>query len=334
MKQKILILFLFTLPCALFSQTYQIKFASLAPDGSTWMNVMREFDQAIRKETNGEMGFKIYPGGVSGDEKDVMRKIKLGQLHGAGFTGVGMGEILPDVRILDSPFLFRNYNEVDYINNQFYDRFAKAFEKQGYILLGWAEVGFVYVFTNNPINDLDDLKNVKMWMWEGDAVAAATFKALGINTIPLSVINVLTALQTGMVNGVYISPLAILAVQWFTKVKYMMEFPMADAAGAVLISKSKFDNLPESYRQILLKNAQIYLTKLTRLSREDNKKAMEILKSNGIQIIPPPSPEKLKKFYEKGEIARRLLVDKLYSLSLVEETEKALEEFRKNEVVK
>ena len=316
------------IPMIASAQVYQIKFASLAPDGSTWMNVMREFDKTIREETNGEMGFKIYPGGVLGDEKDVMRKIRLGQLHSAGFTGVGLGEILPDVRILDSPFLFRNYDEVDYIMDKFFDRFSKSFEDKGYILLGWAEVGFVYMFTNTPVKTLDDMKDVKMWMWEGDAVAEATFKALGISTIPLSVINVMTALQTGMVNGVYISPLAILALQWFTKVKYMMEFPLADAAGAVLISKRRFNKLPPEYQEILLKNSKKYFDKLTRLSREENINAVETLKENGIEIVPPPPPEKLETFYEKGKDARRLMAQKLYPMSLVEEVETALTEFR------
>lgn len=329
MTRILVLILIFTLSNSLFAQKYLIKFASLAPDGSTWMNVMREFDEAIRTKTDGQMGFKIYAGGVSGDEKDVLRKIRLGQLHSAGFTGVGLGEILPEVRIFDSPFLFKNYDEVDYINNKFYDKFAEAFEEKGYILLGWAEVGFVYVFTNTPVYNLEDVKKVKMWMWEGDQVAEATFKALGISTIPLSVINVLTSLQTGMVNGVYISPLAILALQWFTKVKYMMELPLADAAGAVLISKKKYDKIPPDFQQILLQDAKKYLTKLMKLSREDNIKAIETLKSNGIKMIPPPPEDQLKLFEEKGRIARRMMVEKLYPLELVEEVEQALEEYRK-----
>ena len=330
MKKILIILLLLMLPTLSFAQEHKIKFASLAPDGSTWMNVMREFDKAIRDETDGNMGFKFYPGGVSGDEKDVLRKMRIGQLHSAGFTGVGLGEILPEVRILDSPFLFKTYDEVDHINNKFYDRFAKAFEEKGYILLGWAEVGFVHVFANTPVNNINDLNKVKMWMWEGDPVAEATFKALKVNTIPLSVINVLTALQTGMVNGVYISPLAILALQWFTKVEYMMEFPLTDAAGAVLISKRKFNKLPEEYQHILLKNANLYLQKLMKLTREDNAKAIETLKANGMKMIAPPSDDQYNMFNEKGKEARRLLIDKLYSKELVEEVESILIKYREN----
>ncbi|NOZ60564.1 MAG: ABC transporter substrate-binding protein [Calditrichaeota bacterium] len=311
-----------------FSQKYVIKFASLAPEGSTWMNVMHELDRSVRDATNGEVGFRIYPGGVSGDEKDVLRKIRLGQLHSAGFTGVGMGEILPEVRIFDSPFLFRNYDEVDFIHEKFFDNFAKKFEKNGFILLGWADVGFVYVYSKTPVRHLKDMEKVKMWMWEGDPVAEATFKALHINPIPLSVIDVMTALQTGMVNAVYTSPLAMIALQWFTKVKYMMEISLADAAGAVLISKRQFNRLPEKYRKVLLEKSKEYFTKLMTLSREENRKSIAALKKQGIKMSPAPGKAEVEQFYQAGKRARRMMVPKLYSLKLVEEVEKALDDFR------
>jgi len=328
MRHLFLMIFFMFLNVSLNAQVFTIKFASLAPDGSTWMNVMREFDEAIREETDGEMGFKIYPGGVSGDEKDVIRKIRLGQLHSAGFTGVGLGEIVPEIRIFDSPFLFKNYDEVDYITNKFYDKFAAEFESKGYVLLGWAEVGFVHVFTNTPVRTQADMKKVKMWMWEGDPVAEATFKALGINAIPLSVINVMTALQTGMVDGVYTSPLAGLSLQWFTQVKYMMELPLTDAAGAVLISKRKFQRLPAKYQEVLLRNSKKYLGKLTKLSREDNAVSIETMKKNGIEVIPAPPAEELQMFERRGKEARRILADKLIGLDIVEEVESALAEYR------
>jgi TRAP-type C4-dicarboxylate transport system substrate-binding protein len=318
----------------LSAQSDQIKFASLAPEGSTWLNVMKEYDAALRQETGGKLGFKIYAGGIMGDEKNVLRKIRLGQLHSAGFTGVGLGEILPEVRIFDSPFLFQNYEEVDFITAKFYDRFAKAFEEKGYVLLGWAEVGFVYVFSNIPITKKADMDKVKIWMWEGDPVARATFEALNISARPLSVIEVMTALQTGMVDAVYISPLAIIGLQWFTKVKYMMKFPLADAAGAVLISKDKFDKLSPENQQILLKNGRKYLDKLKELSRQDNEKSIETLKKNGIQIISPPDSKELVELMNSGQKARQLMADKLFSRTLLNEVETMLQEFRKNQTKK
>jgi len=325
---KIVLCSLFIVHCSSLSQQYTIKFATLAPDGSTWMNVMKEYDAAIRNESGGKLGFKIYPGGVQGDEKDVLRKIKLGQLHSAGITGNGMTSIAPKARILDSPFLFKSYDEIDYIYRTFDKELKQAFEENGFVNLGWAEVGFVYIFTNVPVKQAADLKGIKMWMWEGDPVAEATFKTLDINPIPLSITDVLTSLQTKLIDGVYTSPLAAIALQWFTRVKYMMNAPLTNAAGAVVISKKKFDELPADLQEILLRNGKIYMEKLTKLSREENVKAIETLKKNSITIVEPASAKTVQQFDEIGKNARRLLADKLFPDDLLHRVEQALQEYR------
>lgn len=328
--RKIFLLFII---CSILSssgwaQKHTIKFATLAPEGSTWMVVMREYDKELREKTNDEVGFKIYAGGVLGDEKDVLRRIRIGQIQSAGFTGVGMGEILPEVRILDTPFLFRNYEEVDFIYDKFYDRFAQGFEKKKYVLLGWAEVGFVYVFAKSKAEDLDAMRKLKMWVWEGDRVAEATFKAFGLQPIPLSVIDVMTALQTNMVEGIYTSPLAVVALQWFTKVNFMTNTPLANAAGAVLISKKTYDKIPEVHQQTLRDLGRKYLSKLTRLSREDNAKAIETLKKNNITFVAVDNPQVLQSYYDVGKKARRALVNEFYSKELMDQIEGELNQLR------
>lgn len=313
-----------------WGQKYTIKFATLAPEGSTWMNIMREFDRELRLETNGDVGFRIYGGGVLGDESDVMRKIRIGQLHAAGFTGLGMGHILPIVHLLETPFLYRNTEEVDFIFEKFGEYYAENFSEKGYELLGWAEVGFVYVFTKEPVENLEDMRKVKMWVWEGEPVAEATFKSFGLNPIPLSVLDVMTALQTNMVNGVYTSPLAVIALQWFTKVKYMMEIPLTNGAGGVLISKRMYNKIPEEQREILNGLAKKYLAKLTQLSRADNTAAIETLKENGITVVPPLDSATLLNYYRLGASTRKDMVGRFYSQDLLDEVESALEEYRKS----
>ncbi len=310
------------------SQQHTIKFATVAPEGSTWMNIMREYDEAVRDESGGRLRFKIYGGSSQGEDNVVLRKIRLGQLHSAGFTGVGLGEIAPKVRILDAPFLFRNYKEVDHLYETLGKEFKKTFEENDYVLLGWAEVGFVYVFTNTPVRTLDDLSGVRMWMWEGDPVAEATFKALNINAIPLSVIDVLTSLQTGLIDGAYTSPLAAIALQWFTRVKYMMGVPIADASGAVVISKKKFDLLPEDLQEILLRNGRKYMRMLTERSREENASSIKTLEKNGIQITDISSPRILKAYNDAGQNARQSLVGELYDQAFLDRIEKILADYR------
>jgi TRAP-type C4-dicarboxylate transport system substrate-binding protein len=310
------------------AQQFIIKFASIAPEGSTWTNALREYDKAIRAESGGRLGFKIYAGGVQGEDKDVIKKIRLGQLQSAGFTGVGLGEIAPKVRILDSPFLFQDYAEVDHVYRTFEGEFDQAFRDNGFVLLGWAEVGFVYIFSNTPVRTLADMSGVKMWMWEGDVVAEATFKAFKIHPFPLSVVDVLTSLQTGLINGAYISPYAAIAMQWNTRVKYMMSVPLADACGAVVLSKKMFDAMPADLQEILLRNGRKYMGELTRKSRQENTDAIPTMKKNGLQIVEVTSPTILKEYQLTGKSARQALVGKLYDQTFLDRVEKSLTEFR------
>ena len=312
------------------AQEFTIKFATLAPEGSAWITVMKEYDQAIRKESGGRLGFKIYAGGVAGDEKDVIRKIRLGQFQSAGITGVGIGEIAKSARILDSPFLFKNHDEVDYVVGQYDAELRKEFENGGYVLLGWAEVGFVYVFTNTPVTKVEDMRNVKMWQWEGDPVAEATFKAFGINPIPLSITDVLTSLQTGLINGMYTSPLAGVSLQWYTATKYMLDYPLTNASGAVVIAKRDFDKMPPDIQEILLRNGKQLMRKLTELSRIDNTKSLDVLKKSKI-IFTKPDANEIGRYEEIGKNARRLMVGKLYSEDLLNRVEKSVADFRAKE---
>jgi len=311
-----------------YAQQYIIKFATIATEGSTWMNVMRDYDAAIRKESGGRLGFKIYAGGVQGEDKDVMRKIRLGQLHSAGITGVGVGEISPKLRVLDSPFLFRNYAEVDHFTEAFGQELDQEFRKNDFVLLGWAEVGFVYVLTNTPVHGVKEMHGVKMWSWEGDAIADAAFRALGISSIPLSVTDVFTSLQTGLINGAYTSPLAAVALQWNTRVKYMTNVPLADASGAVVIAKKKFDTFPADIQEILLRNGKKFMGILTQKSREENAAAIQTMKRNGVQIIEVTDPKTIEEFYATGKKARQSLVGKLFEQEFLDRVEKSVADFR------
>jgi len=311
----------------LHAQQYLVKFATLAPEGSSPVKVMRDFDKAIREQSGGRVGFKIYAGGVAGDEKDVVRKIKLGQYNAAGFTGVGINEIAKKVRILDAPFLFKNHDEVDYIVDKFDKEFEQAIEDGGFVLLGWAEVGLVYIYSDRPVASAEDLKKTKIWMWEGDPIAEAAFQAIGVSPIPLSITDVSTSLQTGMINTVYTPPYELVALSWYTRVKYMLGEPLANSQGAVLISKKMFDAMPKDLQDILLTNGKKYFRQLTLDSREENRKAINTLKEKGISVVTP-SKEVAAQFEATGKKARQLLVGKLFSQEFLDQVESALHTYR------
>lgn len=310
-----------------------IKFATVAPEGSTYLKVLREYTDEVTRLTDGNLKFKIYPSQIQGDEKDVLRKIRFGQLHSAGFTGVGLGEIMPEVRILELPLLFRNYEEVDYITDMLYDQFSQKFEENGFVILGWADVGFAYVFAQKPLTSLDDLRGTRMWMWEGDPVAEATFKALGVSAIPLSLTDVLTSLQTNLIESVYVPPLPCVSLQWHTRVKTMMNVPLANVAGAILISKKKFEELKPEYQTILREKGREYMAELVRQGREDNARAIQIMKDNGLQVVEVP-PQDLEAFYQAARQAYQDLAGRLYSRELLNQVTTALQAFRSRDTQK
>lgn len=305
-----------------------IKFSTLAPEGSAWMKQIRLLAKEIKKQTDGEVAFKFYPGGVSGDERDVIRKMRIGQLHAAGFTGVGLGEILPEVRVLDLPFLFENDKEIEHVYERMNEYFSGRFEEKGYVLLGWVPVGWVYFFSRNEIKSIKDLRKSKAWMWEGDPLVEATYKALKVSPLPLSITDVLLSLQTGMIDTVYASSMGALALQWFTKVKYMSRIRMGNSTGGVLIRKKKFDSLPEKHQATIKVLSKRFLKKLVQKIQEDNALASEVMIKNGLKHAELPKPDDLEKFHRAGEKVRKSLTGKLYSKRLLKRVLDHLEEVR------
>lgn len=286
---------------------YLIKFATVAPEGSSWMKHMRMLDKDIRAKSDGQVGFLIYAGGIAGDELDVLRKIRIGQIHCAAFTGVGFGQILPEVRVLDLPFLFRNYDETDAVHRELRPFFADEFRKRGFELLAWAEVGDVHLFSRKPIRIVKDLSGLKVWAWSGDPIAKETFAAMGTNPIQLAITDVTTALSTGMIDTVYAPPLGALALQWHTSMSYMTALPLAHSTGAALISSKYYDKLPQNLAGLLSSAFDEAMTVLTLALREQNKEALRTIQDTGLTIIPAPSGASLEEFHRiHDEVARKL----------------------------
>ena len=294
----------------------RLKIATLAPDGTTWMNIMKKMADDVSAKTGGEVNLKFYSGGVMGDEGDVIRKMRFGQLHGGGFTGRGLGEILPEERVVELPFLFDNYSEIDCVQKKLHNHLSEAFAQKGFVLLGWAESGFVYVFSNKPIRKTADLNGVKMWMWEGDPLAKALFKANGIVPVPLDLPNVLTSMQTGLIDAVYSTPYALVALQWHTRVKYMVKTKLTYGSGAILVSKKEYDKLSSTQKDELKKSAAKYTKELNRLTRQENDDALNVLKSAGIQIID--QVQDTQKIRQQSTSIYQKLVGQLYSSELLD----------------
>lgn len=309
----------------------QIKLSILAPEGSTWMNMMHEFNKELKERTNGKLEFKIYAGGVSGDESDVIRKMRVGQIHAGGFTGVGLGQIVSDVRVLELPFIFREADEVDFVTSVLKEEFEKKFEKKGFIFLGWAEAGFVNIFSTKPLKTAKDLQKAKMWAWEGDPLVKALCKEFDIVPVPLSITDVLTSLQTGLIDSFYAPPLAAIALQWFTKVKYMTQPYLANATGAMVMTKKFYDQIPKQNQQILKEVADKYSKRIIEATRKDNHESYHQLKKQGIEFVTI-APNELEKMTKTSAKVQTALIGRLYPKELLEKVLSKIREYRKSKV--
>jgi TRAP-type C4-dicarboxylate transport system substrate-binding protein len=305
----------------------QIKFATLAPEGSAWMKVMHAIDDEVRAATENRIGFKFYPGGVQGDEKDVLRKIRAGQLHGGGFTGFGLGAIASEFRVIELPFMFRNLDEVDHVRDELDPYFYDVFMEKGYRFLGWGDVGFVYIFSKSPITTPEELRQAKMWTWSGDDLAEIFFKAFDVSPIPLALPDVLTSLQMGIVNAVYSPPLACVALQWFTRVDYMTDVPITYGFGALLVSEKSLEDADpvdiETLRQICSKHSRLLIDK----TRVQNNEAIVSMESEGVKVVPV-DPEVMNVFFTTGRSAWQDGVGRLYPEDLLQRVKRMVDEYR------
>ncbi|GIW71798.1 MAG: C4-dicarboxylate ABC transporter [Planctomycetota bacterium] len=303
----------------------ELKLALLAPEGTSWARLMHEFDAELRRRSGEALGLRLYLGGVQGDEKVVLRKIKVGQLHGGAFTGMGMGEIVSEVRALELPFQYDSYAQVDHVRQRLDARLRERFRAGGYELLGWFELGFVHLFSTRPIRTVQDVRSAKPWVWEGDPLAEAYFKAFEVSPTPLPLPDVLTSLQTGLIDTVYQSPMACVGFQWYTKLSYMSDLPLACATGGLLLKRSVFERLPREHQELLRELGEQYSARVIQLTREENEAAKQTLQEHGIRIVPFDAAESATfREYGKqvsyqlagegtGKLFPRALLDEVYA---------------------
>ncbi|MGC9324378.1 MAG: TRAP transporter substrate-binding protein DctP [Desulfomonilia bacterium] len=307
-----------------------IKMATIAPKGSTIMNLFEDMNTQIRERTNNEVAFKTYWGGVQGDEKDVLRKIKLGQLHGGGFMGPGLGLIVPQVRVTEIPYVFRNYEEVAYVRSILQDRMDGYFEDAGFKVIGWMDLGFVYTFSKVPLTSLEIAREQKWWTLEGEPISRAVYDALDISPISLSITDVATSLSTNLIDCANSTPYGAVAFQWYTRFKYMGDFPSSNILGATIVTKKVWDRISPQGQEVILDVARSSHDEIVKATREEDQKCLEILVKAGIEAVHEiENEEQIQYIFDAAKKARESLVGELYSQELLDLTLSLVEEYRK-----
>jgi len=306
-----------------------LKIATLPPDGTAWMKEIRKRASEIEQRTSGRVQFKFYPGGVMGNDASVLRKMRIGQLHGGGIASGALASIYPDSQTYGLPMLFRSYDEVDYVRARMDEHLMKGLEQRGFVSFGIAESGFAYLMSSRPIRGVQDLEGVKAWVPEGDPISRTFFEAAGRAPIPLPVSDVLTGLQTGLIEAVGTPPIGAIALQWHTAVKYLTEIPVMYTYGFLLFDRRAFNRNGREDQKIMRTVLERGFMELNKQNRKDNDNAKQALRNQGITFVQP-SPEESKHLRAIATNAtKRLQQTGIYSPAVLDSLVRHLRAYRK-----
>jgi TRAP-type C4-dicarboxylate transport system substrate-binding protein len=263
-----------------------IKMATLAPSGSSWHLILQEAAEKWKKISNGRVVVNIYPGGVAGDDPDVVRKMRLGTLHAGVLTSVGVAEIDKSVYALGVPMMYASYDEAYSVLDKMRPSLESSIQKQGFVVLNWVEGGWVHYFTQKPVATPDDLKKLKLFAWAGDPDTVEIEKNIGFNPVPLPSTEIATALQTGLVNAVPVPPQVAVLTQYYNYAKNMTDLEWQLLLGATVINRRAWDRIPADLHAPLLAVMEEAGNKLRNEIRKADQSAVEAMKKRGLNVVP------------------------------------------------
>lgn len=289
LSTSIITLVLMMLP--LQTQALTLKIATLAPAGTSWMKEMKKGAKEIKAKTSGRVKFKFYPGGVMGNDASVHRKIRINQLQGGAFSSSGLSNIDTSIQLYSLPMLFQNFDEVDYVRARMDGILKQKMADAGFVLLGITEGGFARILSSKPINDLQSIRQTKVWMPEGDQLVSKTMEALEIQPIALPISDVFTGLQTGLIETITVTSTGAIAFQWHTKVSHMIETPVTYVIGTLAVSQKAFKKIKPDDQKIVIEEMNKVFARLDTVNRSDNINATKALETQGISINNPSAME-------------------------------------------
>ena len=287
--KSFLLLLIFT--SFVFSRPIIIKLATVAPEGPEYYNLLFEMGQRWQQETNGQVQLRIYPNGVVGGERDTIRKMRVGQIQASAMSSIGLAELTDQIQAFTLPMGFKTYDEVDKVKDVMFDDISEGLSQSGFKLLFLVDIGWVYWFSSKEISVPQDLKDAKIYTTAGDYVTVELFRKFGFNAVPVSETDILTSLQTGMINSMQTVPILSLSSGWSALMPNMLDLKWGAFVGAVIVDERVWRKIKPEYQKIMMDIAQDIGKKYQQTGRETEKKAIEAMKSYGMNIITPTDEE-------------------------------------------
>lgn len=285
-----------------------LKISTAYPDGTSILNTFREAATNIERDTEGRVKMRFYPGGVMGDDQAVLRKVRIGQLHGAIIQTGLFADVFRDGQIYNAPMLFRNFDEVDFVREKFDQTVIDGYQQGGWKTFGLMEGGFAYLVSVNPVVTQEDLQSQKFWIPSNDAISENISKAFGISPIVLGYGEVKTSLETGAINALASPPIATISMQWFTKVRYITDQPFLYTAATLAIDDTVFQKINAEDQIVVSQHLFAASETLDHLNRIDNIKAYDALLHQGLEVVEMSDDERAR-LLEASDQAREKLVE-------------------------
>jgi len=294
----------------------QLKIATLAPEASEWMQALRAGAKEIRERTESRVQFKIFGGGIQGSDTAVLRKMRIGALHGGAFTPIALNDVYADIDLYGMPLVFASEDEAAYVRERMDARLADGLEEAGFVSFGFAATGFAKIMSNHPVHGVADLEGKKVWVPEGDQLSYAAMLALKLSPQTLPLTDVMTGLQTELIDIIPVSPIGALVMQWHTKVKYVTDMPLVYTVGLLVIDKRAFNKLQPGDQAIVREVMSRIYAEYDKKNLVDDAGAMQALLNAGIKRIIPDQQEiqeirdilkvTNRSFAEEGELSLEL----------------------------
>ena len=325
MKRAVILLWCWVAPLA--AQTVLIKMGTVAPDGSPWHQILQHMGQQWQKVLGGKVTLRIYPGGVLGDEPDMITKMRIGQLQAVALSGSGLSRLEPAVACLQIPMMIESYEELDYVRDRGAPRLEKLLDEKGYVVLNWGDAGWVHFFTKTPARRLDDIRKMKLFTMAGDADALELYQSAGFRPVPLATTDMMPALQTGLIEAFDVPPLLAMLNQWFGLARHMLDIRWAPLVGATVVSKKAWERIPESMRPAMLEAARGAGLRLRTEIRKMGDDAVAEMRKRGLNVITVDGPT-LAEWRREVEEAYPKLRGRLVPAELFDEVRRLRDEYR------
>jgi TRAP-type transport system periplasmic protein len=304
-----------------------IKLGTLAPNGSPWHTILKEMGQKWEQASGGKVKLRIYPGGVLGNEGDMVKKIRIGQLQAAALTTIGLHDIAAEAQAVDVPMMIDSWPTLDYVMERMGPKLEKLIDAKGYVILGWSEVGFVRFFSTKKYTTLAEMQSAKMFCWEGDPASAEAWRAGGFHPVVVSSTDIVPSLQTGLIDTVALAPLYAYSSRIFEKAKYMLDVPWAVLTGATVVKKADWDKVPEELRPKLIEITRDYSKRVGAEVRRMDTEALANMVKQGLVEVKTTD---LAAFDKAAQASYRVIRGKVVPAEAFDEVKRLVDEAHKS----